>query len=180
MGSNSATDSTLQVDAVGEVSPALHRFRTAQPWISLVVRLVIAGILVAAAIPKLMDIPQSVIAVRAYRLLPEAIVPLVGQMLPVVELLLAAVVLAGLFTRQAAVVWQLMMLGFLIGVIWAWSHGLQIDCGCFGGGGDLAEGETTNYPVHLAERVGFLAMGAFLVAFPRSRFSLDAWMNPKP
>jgi uncharacterized membrane protein YphA (DoxX/SURF4 family) len=156
------------------------RFGTAQPWISLTVRLALAGILIAAAVPKLMDIPQSVIAVRAYRLLPEAVVPLVGQMLPVVELLLAALMLAGLFTRQAAIAWQLMMIGFLGGVIWAWSQGLQIDCGCFGGGGDLVEGETTNYPLHVAERVGFLALGSFLVAFPRSRFSLDSWMAPKP
>lgn len=156
-----------------------ERFNVAQPWLSLVVRLAMAGILIAAAVPKLLDIPQSVIAVRAYRLLPEAIVPLVGQMLPVVELLLAAVLLAGLFTRQAAVVWQLMMVGFLVGVIWAWSQGLQIDCGCFGGGGELVEGETTNYPLHVAERVGFLALGAFLIAFPHSKFSLDAWLNPK-
>lgn len=46
-------------------------------WISTVVRLAMAGILIAAALPKLADIPQSIIAVRAYRLLPEAVVPFV-------------------------------------------------------------------------------------------------------
>jgi uncharacterized membrane protein YphA (DoxX/SURF4 family) len=154
----------------------LSRFARLQPWLSLVVRLSMAGILVASSVPKLMDLPQSVVAVRAYRLLPEAIVPLVGHLLPVVELILAAVLLAGVFTRAAGVVWLLMMAGFLTGVIWAWSQGLQIDCGCFGGGGDLAEGETTNYSTYVAERLGFVALGAYLVAFPRTRFSLDAWM----
>lgn len=151
-----------------------------QPWLSLAVRLSLAGILIFAAVPKLMDLPQSVIAVRAYRLLPEAIVPLVGHMLPFVELVLALLLLIGVFTRLSAAVWQLMMLGFLVGVIWAWSQGLQIDCGCFGGGGELAEGETANYPLHVAERLGFLALGGYLLIFPRSRYSVDAWMNPTP
>lgn len=153
------------------------RLVAVQPWLSLIARLAMAGILVAAAVPKLLDLSQSVIAVRAYRLLPEAVVPLVGNLLPVVELLLAVVLLAGLFTRGAAIAWLILMAGFLTGIVWAWSQGLQIDCGCFGGGGDLAPGETTDYPAYLAERLGFVALGVFLVAWPRSRFSVDAWMS---
>ena len=74
-------------------------------WISTIVRLAMAGILIFAAIPKLMDIPQSIIAVRAYRLLPEEIVPFVGTMLPFLELTLALFLVLGLFTRLAAIVW---------------------------------------------------------------------------
>ena len=155
-----------------------ERHAALQPWLSLLVRLSIAGILIFAAVPKLLDLPQSVIAVRAYRLLPEAIVPLVGHLLPFVELVVAALMIAGAFTRAAAVVWQLMMAAFLVGVIWAWSQGLQIDCGCFGGGGELAEGEATDYPAYVAERVGFLALGFYLLVFPNSRYSVDGWMGP--
>ena len=36
-------------------------------WISTLVRLAMAGILIAAAIPKAQDIPQSIIAVRKKR-----------------------------------------------------------------------------------------------------------------
>ncbi|WNM24955.1 MauE/DoxX family redox-associated membrane protein [Demequina capsici] len=155
------------------------RFDVVQPWISLVVRLAMAGILIAAAIPKLMDVPESIRAVRAYRLLPEAIVPLFGTMLPIFELLLALVLLLGLFTRLASIVWLVMIVGFMIGIIWAWAKGYSIDCGCFGGGGDVAPG-TTNYPVHMLERTGFLLLGIWLVAFPRTPFSLDRWMAGKP
>jgi uncharacterized membrane protein YphA (DoxX/SURF4 family) len=137
-----------------------------------------AGILFAAAIPKLQDLPQSVIAVRAYRLLPEAVVPLVGHLLPIIEILLGLLLLIGLFTRFAAIMWLVTMALFVVGVVWAWTQGLQIDCGCFGGGGDLSEGETTNYPAHLAERAGFIALGAYLFFYPRSRLSLDGWMSP--
>ncbi len=138
-----------------------------------------AGILIFAAIPKLQDIPQSIIAVRAYRLLPEEIVPFVGTMLPFAELALALWLLMGLWTRWAAGAWLLMMAGFTFGVIWAWSQGLSIDCGCFGGGGDVEEG-ATNYPMHLLERAGFIALGLFLFIWPRSRFSLDSWLAPAP
>jgi uncharacterized membrane protein YphA (DoxX/SURF4 family) len=147
-----------------------------QPWISFVVRLAMAGILIFAAIPKLQDLDQSVRAVRAYRLLPEAVVPFVGAALPFLELVLAALLLVGVFTRLAAFVWMGMMAAFLVGVIWVWAKGYSIDCGCFGGGGDVEEG-ATNYPLHLTERLGFIALGAFLAVFPRSALSVDSWMR---
>lgn len=156
-----------------------NRFSVVQPWLSLVVRLSMAGILIAAAIPKALDIPQSIRAVRAYELLPEAVVPLVGTMLPFVEFVLALVLLLGIFTRSASVVWLLMMVAFLTGVIWAWANGLTIDCGCFGGGGEVDESET-QYPLHVLERVGFIALGTYLAIWPRSKFSLDGWLSPKP
>lgn len=147
-----------------------------RPWLSMIVRLAMAGILIAAAIPKFADLGQSVRAVRAYRLLPEVVVPAVGNALPFFELVLAAVLIFGIFTRFAAFTWLLMMAGFLVGVIWVWAKGYSIDCGCFGGGGDVAADET-NYPLHLMERLGFIAMGVFLAVFPRSALSMDAWIR---
>lgn len=158
-----------------DTTPDASRWDVIQPWISFVVRIAMAGILIAAAIPKFADINQSVRAVRAYRLLPEAVVPFVGTTLPYLEILLAVILLVGAMTRAGAWVWNVMMLGFMIGVIWVWAKGYSIDCGCFGGGGEVEEGQT-NYPLHLAERIGFLIMGTFLAIFPRSALSLDGWM----
>ncbi|GIG53714.1 MauE/DoxX family redox-associated membrane protein [Demequina activiva] len=155
------------------------RFAVAQPWLSLVVRLAMAGILFFAAVPKLQDIQQSIRAVRAYRLLPEDIVPFVGTVLPFFEIALGLVLLIGAFTRAASIVWLLMMAAFTFGVIWAWATGLSIDCGCFGGGGEVEEG-TTNYPLHLMERVGFIVLGTYLAIWPRSKFSVDQLLLPAP
>jgi len=145
-------------------------------WISTLVRLGMAGILIFAAIPKLTDIPQSIIAVRAYRLLPEEMVKFVGTMLPFLELLLALFLILGLFTRVASIVWLVMMAAFMFGVIWAWATGLTIECGCFGGGGEVDAGKT-QYPLHLLERLGFIALGTWLLIYPRTKFSLDGWMR---
>lgn len=159
-------------EPLGEAAPS--RWSVVQPWLSMLVRLAMAIILIAAAIPKLQDIDQSVRAVRAYRLLPEAVVPLVGTGLPYLELALALVLLLGLFTRAGALVWNLMMLAFMTGVVWVWIKGYSIDCGCFGGGGDV-DADATNYPLHMLERVGFLALGVYLWIFPRSHLSVDSW-----
>lgn len=156
-----------------------ERFGTIQPWLSLLVRLSMAGILIFAAIPKIQDVPQSIRAVRAYQLLPEAVVPFAGTMLPFLELALALVFILGAFTRLASFVWLAMMAAFTFGVIWAWATGLTIDCGCFGGGGEVDASET-NYPLHLMERLGFIALGTFLAIWPRSRFSVDGSLAPRP
>ena len=45
------------------------------PWAATALRLVLAGVLALAGVPKLPDPAESVRAVRAFRLLPEAVVP---------------------------------------------------------------------------------------------------------
>ncbi len=169
-------------DATDEVTTSrgfAARWSILQPWLSLVVRLSMAGILIAAAIPKMLNSDESVRAVRAYRLLPEALVPFFGTALPYFEMVLALVLIVGVFTRWTAIVWLIMMAAFVFGVAWAWAKGYSIDCGCFGGGGDVAAG-TTNYPQHMLERAGFVALGVFLLVFPRTHASLDSWMKGEP
>ena len=158
------------------VAPHDSGWTRVQPWLSLVVRLAMVAILVAAAIPKMSDVGESIRAVRAYRLLNEIVVPFVGTALPFLELALALVLFVGLFTRVASIVWLVLMAAFMTGVIWVWIKGYSIDCGCFGGGGDVDASET-NYPLHMAERLLFVAMGTFLVVFPRSALSVDAWIR---
>lgn len=152
------------------------RWRLIQPWISLLVRLAMGIIMIAAAVPKMMDVDESVRAVRAYRLLPEVVVPFVGTALPYFEFVFGLVLIAGVFVRWCAILWLALMAVFVFGVAWAWAKGYSIDCGCFGGGGDVAEG-ATNYPGHMLERAGFVALGVFLLVFPRTAISLDAWMR---
>lgn len=155
------------------------RWSVVQPWLSLVVRLAMAGILIAAAVPKMTNPDESVVAVRAYRLVPDSLEAFVGVSLPYAELVLALILIAGIFTRWSGIAWLVMMAGFTFGVIWAWSKGYNIDCGCFGGGGDVDPSEV-DYPGHLLERAGFIALGAFLTIFPRTPLSLDAWMRGEP
>jgi uncharacterized membrane protein YphA (DoxX/SURF4 family) len=142
------------------------------PWVATALRLLLAGVLAVAGALKLPDPAESVRAVRAYQLLPEAVVPMVGYGLPLLELAVAALLLLGLLTRWAAVAAALLMLAFVIGIASAWARGLTIECGCFGGGGQVAA-EDTRYLPDLLRDGGLLLAAVLLAARPSSRLALD-------
>jgi len=135
-------------------------------------RVVTGGAWVVAGALKLPDPAGSVRAVRAYELLPEAVVPTVGYLLPALEVAVGVLLVLGLLTRAAAVASSLMFVAFVVGIASAWARGLQIDCGCFGGGGFEA-GAAEDYPWEIARDVGLLLLSLWLVVRPASRWSLD-------
>jgi uncharacterized membrane protein YphA (DoxX/SURF4 family) len=157
------------------------RSRIVRDWVGLVARLVTGGVWVVAGLLKLPDPAGSVRAVRAYELLPEAVVPTVGYLLPPLEIAVGVLLLLGLLTRTTAVVSGLLFVAFVVGIASAWARGLQIDCGCFGGGGFDA-GADADYPWEIARDVGLLALSAWLVVRPASRWSLDraVFRTPEP
>ncbi|HEY7044874.1 MAG TPA: MauE/DoxX family redox-associated membrane protein [Nocardioidaceae bacterium] len=151
--------------------------RRALPWAGLVVRLVVGGVWIAAGLLKLPDPAESVRAVRAYRLLPEFTVHAVGYGLPFLEIIVGLLLVVGLGTRIAAVISAVLFVLFIVGITAAWARGLQIDCGCFGGGGYAADA-TSKYPWEIARDAGLLLGSVLLVIWPRTRLSLDGWLVP--
>jgi uncharacterized membrane protein YphA (DoxX/SURF4 family) len=141
-------------------------------WVGLLARLIVAGFLIAAGYLKFPDPAGNVRAVRAYRLLPESVVPTLGHALPTIELILGFLILLGIFTRYVAVVTGLFFLAFIIAIVSAWARGLEINCGCFGNGGVPADPER-QYALDIARDLGLLACSVWLVIWPRTRFALD-------
>lgn len=141
-------------------------------WFGLLARLVLGGALCYAGAVKVGRPLTSARAVQAYQLLPFDLAAYLGYALPVVELLLGALLLIGLFTRAAALAGTVLMVVFIAAIISAWVRGLSIDCGCFGGGGAVAPDQTA-YPVEIARDLLFALCGAWLVRRPFSRFALD-------
>ena len=146
-------------------------------WIGLVVRLVVGGVWIGAAAVKLPDPAQSVAAVRAYQLLPSSIVPTVGQLLPVVELVVGLCLVVGLLTRGAAVISALLFVAFIVGISAAWARGITIDCGCFGGGGYDPDA-ASKYPWEIARDVALLGASIYLVWLRSTRLALDNVLFP--
>lgn len=153
-------------------------FRTAQPWLTLAARLYLAYIWFDSGWPKLMDSAGTVRSVRAFQILPEALVPAFGYALPVVELALGVLLLVGLFTRWAAAATALMMAVFLAGIASAWIRGLSIDCGCFGNTGSYVADPVPGYIRDLARDTWFLAVAAFVALLPRTVLSADRFLAP--
>lgn len=144
-----------------------------QPWISLAARLILGGVLIVAGVLKVVQAPaDQVRAVRAYQLLPIGFDELVAYTLPVMEIIAGLALVVGLATRLAAALGGLMMTAFIVGVSSAWARGLTIDCGCFGGGGEVAAGETA-YAEEIVRDVGLVALAVWLLVFGAGRFALD-------
>jgi uncharacterized membrane protein YphA (DoxX/SURF4 family) len=110
--------------------------------------------------------------VRAYQILDHDFAGYVGYSLPVLEILLGLLLVAGLLTRVSAAAGGLLMVAFLYGIASAWARGLSIDCGCFGGGGTI-DASQTQYLKEILRDVGFTACAAWLVIRPHTAYSLD-------
>jgi uncharacterized membrane protein YphA (DoxX/SURF4 family) len=134
----------------------------------------------AAAIPKLRDLRASELSVALYQIFPPAINQIIGVALPIIEVTLALLFVSGLLTRYASVVFGLMLVAFIAGIASAWARGLSIDCGCFSPGGALAPGEEAQYGLEILRDIGFMAMVAFLMIWPRSVASVDNLLGLNP
>ncbi|MFA7266836.1 MAG: MauE/DoxX family redox-associated membrane protein [Candidatus Nanopelagicales bacterium] len=144
------------------------------PWIGLVFRLILAGVLGYAGLIKLFEDEGAKRAVLAYRVFPPEWASFLGYALPIVEVLLALLLLVGLFTRWAALVTAVLMLGFVAGIASVWARGFSIDCGCFGGGGDVtADDVDRRYLTEIIRDSIFVLMAVFLVVWPRTRLGLE-------
>jgi uncharacterized membrane protein YphA (DoxX/SURF4 family) len=142
-------------------------------WAGLVARLVVGGVWIYAGAIKLPDPDQSVAAVRAYELLPGESAVTVGHLLPVLEVVVGGMLVLGVLVRGAAFVSGLLFVAFIVGIVSVWARGIEIDCGCFGGGGYDPDA-TSKYPWEIARDSGLLVLSAFLVWLPRSRWTLDS------
>src|SRR5439155_22119649 len=119
---------------------------------------------------------QTYVAVNAYQVLPKPAVEAVAVVLPWFELALGVLVLVGVGTPIVAVISALLLLTFMAGVTQAWVRGLSIDCGCFGGGGQVAA-DKTSYGTELLRDTGFMILAAWLIIRPTTWLSLDGWLG---
>jgi uncharacterized membrane protein YphA (DoxX/SURF4 family) len=147
------------------------------PWVGTAVRLVLGIVWVVAGLLKLPDPAAAERAVRAYQLAPEWLVPVLAFGLPVLEIAVGVLLLLGAFVRPAAVVSAVLLAGFTAAVASAWARGLTIDCGCFGGGGQVDAGQTA-YLGEIVRDVALLCAALFLVARPRTRLALLDRVRP--
>jgi uncharacterized membrane protein YphA (DoxX/SURF4 family) len=143
-----------------------------QPWITLVCRVVLGGVLLAAGLLKVQHPAKSAMAVRAYEVLPISVANVLGYALPWIEVGIALLLILGIWVRWSAVAGSALLFLFIVAIAQAWARGLSIDCGCFGGGGQVAAGQT-KYLEEILRDTGLIALGVFLFRFPHGKFGLD-------
>ncbi len=152
----------------------MARLRASWPWLGVLARLVVGVVWVVAGVAKVSNLEASVRAVRNFKILPEAVVPFTGYLLPMLEVTVGALLVIGFATRLVAVASSLLQLAFVIGIASVWARGLRIDCGCFGGGGATSGDATTGYALDLVRDSGLLVLSVLLVLWPTTQWALDS------
>ena len=140
--------------------------------VGVLARLILATVFLVSGAIKAWDARETIVAVRAYQLLPESMVDTVAAVLPYLELALGLLLLVGLATRLSAVLAAVVLVLFIAAVASAAARGLSIDCGCFGGGGQVAAGETA-YTAEILRDLGLLVLAVYLVIRPDTPLSVD-------
>lgn len=144
----------------------------AQPWLGLISRLVLGGVLFIAGYLKVGTPDKSQMAVRAYEVLPISLANLIGLLLPYVEIGIGLLLILGVYTRICAALGGAIMVIFIVAIAQAWARGLTIDCGCFGGGGQVAASET-KYLSEIIRDTGLVLLALYLIRYPNTKFSID-------
>jgi len=154
----------------------MKKFSALQPWVTLAARILLGVVLVLAGYLKAKSPAQAQMAVRAYKLLPISIANIFGLALPWLEIGAGVLLIVGIAVRYAALFGGLLMLLFVGAISQAWARGLSIDCGCFGGGGQVAAGHT-KYLQEILRDLGLTLSAVFLYLNPHGKFGLDK--NPE-
>jgi uncharacterized membrane protein YphA (DoxX/SURF4 family) len=149
-----------------------EKYETAQPWIGLFARLILGGVLFVAGYLKVSAPDKSQMAVRAYEMLPISVANALGLILPFAEVAIGALLILGSLTRAMAALGGFTMVIFIIAISQAWARGLNIDCGCFGGGGAVEPGQT-KYLQEILRDAGLAFLAAYLIRYPVTKFSVD-------
>ncbi len=148
------------------------KFVLVQPWLTLLARLILGGVLIVAGALKVGNLQKSAMAVRAYEMLPIWLANLFGYALPWIEIGIGSLLVLGALVKINGLLGAIIMLAFIIAIAQAWARGLSIDCGCFGGGGSI-DPEDTRYLSEIIRDIGLLGLGVFLYFYPKGRFALD-------
>lgn len=100
-------------------------------FLIFVLRIVIGGLFIYAAIGKIADPQGFANAVYRYEVLPAYFVNIPAIILPFIEFIAGLFLLLGLYKRGSSFLISLMLSVFIILLLSAYLRGLTIDCGCF-------------------------------------------------
>jgi len=101
------------------------------PAVQLLARLVLGGLFIYASVDKIAHPRAFADIIASYRLLPGFMIHLAAAVLPWLELIAGAVLIAGIWKRGATLLLTLLLAAFLLGIAVNAVRGLDLSCGCF-------------------------------------------------
>ncbi len=121
-------------------------------WFGVVARVILAAVFLWAGISKLVAPEAFADGVADFQVFPTFMVNLVAMTVPTLEILAAGLLLVGPWKKVGALVALCLAVGFTVLFAWVVLQGRDVQCGCFGGGGEA-----------LPAPLGFLRAAVLLV-----------------
>jgi uncharacterized membrane protein YphA (DoxX/SURF4 family) len=137
--------------------------------ISLAARLALGGVFLYACWFKVVDPEDFAINIATYQILPDSAINVMAITLPWLELSAGVLLVAGAFSREAALAVGGMLAMFIVAILVAMGKDLKISCGCFASEAAQAD---IGWP-KVAEDVVMLAGAAWVVARGGGLAALD-------
>ena len=139
-------------------------------WCAVPMRWYLGVLFVGACLHKIAEPASFALDIATYDILPLVAVNLVAIVLPWIEFIVGAMLIAGWRVRAASLLVAAMMVVFLAALCIALARGLDMSCGCFASQG--AEEDPISRLTVLRD-VAWLSLALFVVAFDRCQVGLD-------
>ncbi len=140
-------------------------------WISLVVRLYLGGVFLAACAHKILHPEVFAVDVATYQFLPLWSVNLFALVLPWVEAFTGVMLVLGIRVRAASLLIMGMMVAFMVALAWALYQGLDMSCGCFASQA-AAEDDPISWHTLLRDSV-WLVQSIYVLAVDRDAIGVE-------
>ncbi len=104
-------------------------------WLTLPCRLLLGGLFVFAGTLKLMSPQLFADAIGGFKIFTghrEHFIPFLAYAIPWTEVVAGFLLIIGAWSRAAALILSLMLLGFIAGILGVIFRGLDTKCSCFG------------------------------------------------
>ncbi|MFA7326553.1 MAG: MauE/DoxX family redox-associated membrane protein [Candidatus Kapaibacterium sp.] len=103
------------------------------PILILVIRTFIGILFIFFGVAKIAEPSQFANEIGNYGMTPDFITHLMALILPWAEMIVGVLLLFGIYQNENGLLATLMLIMFTFGVIFAFTSGLDINCGCSGG-----------------------------------------------
>jgi putative oxidoreductase len=143
------------------------------PYVALVFRLSLAAFFLYAGVMKAWDPQEFGLEIARYRMVPQNLINLMAITLPWIEIVAGVLLVAGLWARAAALACVGMNVVFIAAIISALHRGLDISCGCFGGGAEASKLSQAT----LWRDLLFLFWAAHATLYDRGALGLDGLLE---
>jgi len=139
----------------------------------LVVRVLLGGLLVVTGLLKVGHAPDLAAAIAGFRLLPSAAIGPLALALPFFEIMLGGYLIAGLFTRTAAIVAAVQFTVYAAAIASAVLRHIPANCGCFGPN----DAAVADWP-HVAFDLALVVAAAFIAYAAPGMLAIDRRLRP--